>query len=142
MPAGRKIDGVDQWPVLSGNDINPAPREQFFYYRGFQLEAVRSGPWKLHLALPDSAPGQKQGKPRPQLFNLENDIGEAHDVAAEHPEILKQLQNLAKTMDGDLDQQGIGPGCRPLGRVENPLPAIADDGTVRADVAGNVKHFP
>jgi arylsulfatase A len=76
------------------------------------------------------------------LFNLENDIGELHDVAAEHPQIVEQLQKLAKTMNGDLNEQDIGPGCRPLGRVENPLPTIADDGTVRADVAGNVKQFP
>jgi arylsulfatase A-like enzyme len=142
MPTDRKIDGVNQWPIITDMGTAQPPRDQFFYFRGLQLEAVRSGPWKLHLALADRAPGEKKGKPRPQLFNLENDIGELHDVAAEHPQIVEQLQKLAKTMNGDLNEQDIGPGCRPLGRVENPLPTIADDGTVRADVAGNVKQFP
>jgi arylsulfatase A-like enzyme len=141
MPTDRKIDGVNQWPVFAGDPPSP-PRKQFFYFRGLQLEAVRSGPWKLHLALADQSPGEKKGKPRPQLFNLDGDVGELHDVAAQHPEIVAELQTLAKTMNGDLNEQGIGPGCRPLGRVENPLPAIANDGTVRADAVGKEKQFP
>jgi arylsulfatase A len=140
-PSGRKLDGVDVSSVLFGDPAAP-PRNEFFFFRGFQLEAVRSGPWKLHLELavgPTTA-----GKPerRPQLFDLANDIGEAHDVAAERPDVVKQLQALAETMSGDLGRIEIGPGCRPLGNVTNPQPLIADDGTVRADAVGPAKQFP
>ena len=45
-------------------------------------------------------------------------------------------------MKDDLGLKGKGPGCRPVGRVENPQPLIGKDGTVRADAAGEVKRFP
>jgi hypothetical protein len=48
-----------------------------------RLEAVRSGSWKLHLAQPV------------QLYNLASDLGESHNVAAEHPEVVQQLTRLA-----------------------------------------------
>jgi arylsulfatase A len=106
------------------------------------LEAVRSGPWKLHLALADGAAGQKKARPRPQLFHLIDDIGETTDLASEHPEIVAKLTALTRAIDDDLGLDGIGPGCRPLGRVTNPKPAIDHEGIVRPDMAGEVKRFP
>lgn len=32
----------------------------------------------------------------PKLYNLATDIHEDHDVAAEHPEIVKQMKNIIK----------------------------------------------
>ncbi len=136
LPAGRKLDGVDVWPVLAG-DLEVQPRETFFYFRGLKLEAVRMGPWKLHLAL-----AEKNGTPRPQLFNLIDDLGEKNDVASEQAEIVEKLQRLAQSMQMDLGIEGVGPGCRQLGRVVNPLPLIASDGTVRADAVATVRQFP
>lgn len=133
VPADRKIDGVDLWPVLAGNADAKPPRDHFFYFRGLELEAVRSGPWKLHLA---------RGKQAAQLYHLGNDIGEAKDVAKEHPEEVRRLQEFAGTMKDDLGLKGEGPGCRPPGRAANPKPLISPDGTVRADAAGEVKRFP
>lgn len=71
------------------------------------LDAVRSGSWKLHLA-------------KGELYQLDDDIGEARDVAAAHPDQVKRLRALADAMRADLGVDGIGPGCRPLGRVEHP----------------------
>jgi arylsulfatase A len=142
LPDDRKLDGVNQWPVLAGTADGQPPRDQFFYFRGFKLEAVRSGPWKLHLALAGGTPGQKKTPPRPQLFHLIDDIGETKDVANDHPEVVERLQAMAQAIDGDLGLDGVGPGCRPLGRVAAPLPAIGHDGTVRPDMAGDVKRFP
>jgi hypothetical protein len=45
-------------------------------------------------------------------------------------------------MDRDLGRDGIGPGCRPLGRVDAPQPLIANDGTVRADAVGEYNVLP
>jgi arylsulfatase A-like enzyme len=133
VPSDRKIDGVDLWPALAGDTSAKPPRDHFFYFRGLELDAVRSGPWKLHLA---------RDKQAPQLYHLGNDIGESKDLAKENPEEVGRLQEFAATMKDDLGLQGKGPGCRPPGRVENPRPLISPDGTVRADAAGEVKRFP
>jgi len=136
LPTDRKLDGVDIWPVLAG-DPQVQPRETFFYFRGLNLDAVRWGPWKLHLALADN----RNATPRPQLFHLVNDLGEKNDVASEQPAVVAKLQLLSQTMEKDLGTEGIGPGCRPLGRVPNPLPLIDVDGTVRSDAIATMKQF-
>lgn len=140
LPTDRKLDGVDIWPVLAGNPAQP-PRDHFFYYRGLTLEAVRSGPWKMHLALAENAAGKKSA-PQPQLFNLGEDLGETKNVATQHPEVMARLQQLAQTMKNDLGLEGIGPGCRALGRIVNPQPLIAHDGAVRTDAVGKIRSFP
>jgi arylsulfatase A len=144
VPADRKIDGVDVGVVLTGSSDEQPPREVFYYYRGLELEAVRFRRWKLHLALADgpAGKGKPKGEPKLQLFNLDEDLGETTNVASRHPDILDRLLRLAEDMESDLGRVGIGPGCRPLGRVSNPQPLIASDGTVRSDVAGKLKRFP
>ncbi len=121
LPPNRKLDGQDLWPLLSGAPQQTA-REVFYYFRGLKLEAVRSGPWKLHLA-------------QSQLYNLDTDIGESSNVAQENPDVVKRLQSLAEGMKGDLGLDGIGPGCRPLGRVDKAQPLIHQDGNIRAGFA-------
>jgi len=137
VPADRKIDGVNIWPHLVGdNDAKPA-HETFYYYRGLQLEAVRSGPWKMHLAA--AAPGvgkKKAGPAKQQLFNLDSDIGESSDVSEANPDVVKRLVALADQMKDDLGLDGTGPGCRPLGRVAKTQPVIDQDGNVRAEFRG------
>jgi arylsulfatase A-like enzyme len=117
LPKDRKIDGVDLVPVLEGRE-GARGRDSFYYYRGLVLEAVRSGPWKLHLA-------------KGELYRLDEDPGEAKDVAAGNPKEVERLRALADLMKDDLGAEGIGPGCRPLGKVEQPRPLIGQDGTVR-----------
>ncbi len=83
------------------------------------LEAVRQGPWKLHL---------KKG----QLYHLGDDIGEANDVAQANEDVVARLRELVAVMDKDLGVVGVGPGCRRLGKVENAQPLINQDGSFRA----------
>lgn len=123
LPTDRKLDGGDLWPVISGRPDAPAPHEVFHYFRGLQLEAIRRGPWKLRLA-------------KTELYNLADDIGETTNVAETHPEVVQQLEALAAEMDRDLGREGQGPGVRPLGRVADPQPIIAPDGTVRPELRG------
>ncbi len=112
------LDGKDISPVLLGKD-GAKGHDVFHYYRGFDLQAVRSGPWKLHLV-------------QNELYNLDDDLGEATNVAAKHADIVAQLQKHAETMRADLgDKTKDAPGVRELGRVANPKPLIAPDGTVR-----------
>lgn len=124
VPDGHKIDGADIWPLLAGNADAKPPHDVFHYFRGLKLEAVRSGPWKLHLA-------------KVELFNLGNDIGEATNVAAANPEVVQRLRSLAEAIAGDLGADGVGPGCRPLGRVENPEPLLGRGGKIRAGFEPN-----
>ena len=126
--ANRKIDGVNIFSVLTGAPAMP-PRDTFLYHRGLLLEAVRHGPWKLHLATGE-------------LYHLANDIGEATNVAAQNPALVARLTAIADASHADLGRDGIGPGVRPLGRVSHPQPLIAADGTVRPAVAGPQKNFP
>lgn len=144
LPADHKIDGVDIGVVLTGKGDEQPPREEFYYYRGLKLEAVRYRRWKLHLALSDGPAGKnkQKGEPKMQLFNLEDDIGETRNVAAQHPDLFDRLQKMAEDMGNDLGADGIGKGCRPLGRVTDPKPLIDGDGNVRADAAGNASRLP
>ncbi len=121
IPSDRKLDGLNVWPVLVG-DSETGPRDTFLYHRGFELEAVRSGPWKLRL---------KEG----ELYHLDDDIGEAHDVAAQYPDVVARLTEIAKQSDADLGQHEVGPGCRPLGNEPDHQPMIAADGRVRNEFA-------
>ena len=136
----RKIDGLDLWPLLSGKGEAKGPHEVFYFYRGLKLEAVRAGDWKLQIASgdPPRNPGPKQqkkqpppGEPFPRLYNLKEDIGESKNVAAAHADIVSQLQDLANKMKDDLGLDGIGPGCREMGRVPNPQPLMSVDGVIR-----------
>jgi arylsulfatase A len=137
LPAGCKFDGGDIWPLLSGESKQPV-HDVFYYFRGFKLEAVRSGPWKLHLGAAAPAKAKAKAKAQPgglQLYNLDSDIGESKDVAAENPDVVKNLQSLASRMKDDLGLDGVGPGCRALARVPNPKPLIGHDGTIREGFA-------
>ena len=132
LPA-HPIDGKDVWPLLSGKSGVKTPHQYFCYYWGNALEAIRSGDWKLHFphsyrSMPDS-PG-KDGRPSPYrkgqigkaLFNLRDDVGETRDVAASHPEIVKQLEAYAEEARrelGDSLQKKRGMGVRPAGKWQD-----------------------
>lgn len=93
VPQDRKMDGYDLSPVLKGQ--GKSPRNEFYYWTRAKLHAVRSGPWKLHLAqrLPVNY-GREAEMEHPELYNLETDISEAYDRSAQEPEIMEQLMNL------------------------------------------------
>jgi arylsulfatase A-like enzyme len=107
IPQDRIIDGKDISPLLFNKKGATSPHEAFFYYKQNDLQAVRSGNWKLF----------EDGR----LYNLDEDIGETEDVSGAHPEIVKRLKNYleeARNDMGDGDQEGRN--CRPPGFVENP----------------------
>jgi arylsulfatase A-like enzyme len=105
MPNDQVIDGKDIWPVLKGEA--KSPHEAFFYHRANNLQAVRSGKWKLHF---------NKGKPA-QLYDLETDIGEQKNLIQSYPDVVKQLQSHVKKFNTDLAQNS-----RPAGFVKNPKP--------------------
>jgi arylsulfatase A len=93
-PSDRPLDGYDVTPALVGGK---SPRNEMFYYRAYDLMAVRLGPWKAHFRT-QTGYGQPQPEPHspPLLFHLEVDPGENFNVAAQHPEVLAEIAALVE----------------------------------------------
>jgi len=130
LPA-KTIDGVDLTALLEGQ-ADAAPRRDYAYYYDERLAAVRRDAWKL--VLPHEyrsylgvEPG-RDGFPGPyakgtcgqELYDLAHDPGETRDVAAEHPDIVGELEALAERTRRDLGdrlQDVRGAGVRAPGRL-------------------------
>jgi arylsulfatase A-like enzyme len=142
LPDDRTIDGRDIRALLF-DDGAASPHEAFFYYQQDDLEAVRSGRWKLHLGKrrrlshDDIAEAVRSGtfsfdpdalrEPLRELYDLSTDPGETTDlyatVAAEQPEVLAALEahaERARASIGDAATGRVGADVRPVGRVESP----------------------
>jgi arylsulfatase A len=91
LPADRIIDGVDMTPMLLGK--GHCQREVMFYYFHDEIFAVRKGPYKAHFITRSGYSKEPLEKHNPpMLFQLENDPGEKFDVAAEHPDVIADIQ--------------------------------------------------
>lgn len=110
-PQDRIIDGRDIWPQLSGGAGAKPPHEVLYFYWGRELQAVRSGKWKLHLPHPyvEHTPGNGGARGKSvnkqlelSLFDLEKDVGETTNVAAQHPALVKKLLEYAERARADL----------------------------------------
>ena len=108
LPADRVIDGVDLRAPLTGT--GPSPRKTLFYYWDNELRAVRKGPYKAHLITSGAygLGGARAQHDPPLLFNLAEDPGEQHDIAAAHPDVIADLMKEAAA-----HKAGLTPG-KPL----------------------------
>lgn len=124
-PDDRILDGHDIRPLLFGEPGAKSPHEAFYYYHRGNLQAVRAGKWKFRVARSEPVRG-KPNQPRQfpaALYDLENDIGEQSNVAAEHPEVVARLMELAERCREDLgDGARAGKNCREPGHVDNAVP--------------------
>jgi arylsulfatase A-like enzyme len=127
-PRDRVIDGKDIRPLLFGQQGAKSPYEVFYFYYGSQLQAVRSGPWKLFVPLekPVQHPHHQGGGPSPpMLFNVVEDVGCRRNVAADRPDVVDRLMRLAEKGRADLGDTGRrGAGQRPVGRADAPTPRV------------------
>ncbi|RYX85449.1 arylsulfatase [bacterium] len=136
------IDGLDVWPLLTGQTGAHNPHEAYyFYYGNNELQAVSTGDGKWKLQLPhgyntlNGWPGGKDGIPAKyeaasvkaaELYDLENDISETKDVAAAHPDIVARLQadaEKAREELGDGLTKRVGNGTRPPAQLAPATPA-------------------
>ncbi len=124
-PADIAIDGKDITDLLLAKPDAASPHEAFYYYFMSQLQAVRSGKWKLHVALdPKIAKwmGTEQGPREAALYDVEADKGEKNNVADSHPEIVAKLNALADVARKEIgDYKVAGSGQRKPGHVEKPV---------------------
>jgi arylsulfatase A len=102
---GRKgIDGLSLVPLLRGDD--KLKRDELFWhyphYQHYQLGgttpygAIRKGDFKLIEFFDDM---------RVELYNLKDDIGEQHNLAASQPEKVEQLRKRLHAWRKDVDAQ-------------------------------------
>jgi len=102
LPAGRTIDGRDIRPYFNADTFPGTVPSFVFFYSGFgdnSIGAVRQGPWKLHVKITSqtgSDYGFKVSAAKPLLFNIEQDVGEKFDRAAEQAAKVTELQTLLK----------------------------------------------
>ena len=141
-PPKHAIDGLDVWPVISGQPGAKNPHAAYwFYYEANQLQAVTSGDGRWKLLLPHTyrtlagRPGGRDATPvsyqqrklnQAELYDLANDIGETANVAAQHPDIVQRLQaeaERARAELGDALTKRNGAGQRDPGRLpDSPAP--------------------
>lgn len=76
------IDGVSYVPTLLGEKQDA---HDYLFWKYGEKEAVRQGKWKA-VRLKADAPIE--------LYDLETDIGEQSDVAADHPDVVAKMQQL------------------------------------------------
>ena len=91
VPQDRVIDGVNQTDLLLGKKLEG--NRQTFVYRN---NGVRRGKWK-YLKAKHNVYNYARDTERQEveeLYNLEADLGESKNLAAEHPEIVAELKKL------------------------------------------------
>ena len=124
------IDGKDIWPLIAGQKNSASPQEAYFFYWGSELQAVRSGKWKLHFSHEyrslngnsggiDGIPVKYENMTIEQsLFDLSLDPEETENVLVQHPDVVAQLTILANKVRLQLgDGKQKGSGVRPVGRI-------------------------
>lgn len=82
------IDGISILPALvEGKQIEHPPLYFEFHERGFD-QAARIGDWKA----------VRNGRTSPiELYDLANDVAEEHDVATDHPDVVKQCNDFLES---------------------------------------------
>jgi arylsulfatase A-like enzyme len=126
LPASE-IDGHDVSGLLLGRAGARSPWDEkgFCFYFGEQLQAVRSGPWKLYLPLTEKIVNLR-GDRAPfagALYDVRNDVSEEREALAANPEVVRRLTELAASTRRVIGDTGVaGSGQRPAGHEPNPAP--------------------
>jgi arylsulfatase A-like enzyme len=109
-----KLDGVNLLPYLQGKNTG-APHDTLYWRFGEQM-AIRQGDWKLVRYDPaaDGGKGKKKGGAATpfKLYHLGQDIGEANDLSAKHPEKVKDLEGIWQKWNAQLAKPLWGAGAK------------------------------
>ena len=103
------LDGVDLLPYLESSKKS-LPHENLFWRAG-SIWAVREDNWKLIFAAETY-----------WLYDLEQDLGEANNLADQHPDIVHKLQKLYDHWN----RANIAPIWPPFGAKSNPTFFVDD----------------
>jgi len=145
LSPGKETQGVSLWPLIERGSRVPTDSAylETIYPRTYlgwsDLRGVRTDKWAFILA------------PRPELYDLESDPGEANNVAAAHAEVARALQakmwNLTGLRSGSeelvpsaLDEH-TREQLKALGYVSAGTPRKIDLGTAAPDPKDRVEVF-
>ena len=125
----RPIDGkaID---TLLFIDQTRTPHKAIYYYDRDQLQAIRSGRWKMFVPLETYGrhPHFTEKPTRePLLFDLIADPSCQQNVAKQHPKVIQRLcvfADRARNLLGDTDRKGKG--VRKIGQTKNVTPRLLD----------------
>jgi len=94
----QPLDGKNILPFLLGQETK-SPENIYLFFDGPYLQTARAGRWKIHVArwnIPryTAASGQQKNVrlPTPELFDMNVDLGESYDVAAQQPMVVTELR--------------------------------------------------
>ncbi len=100
LPENAGEDSVNILPALLGEPREGPIREAVVHHSHNGTFAIRQGKWKLIQGLgsggftPPRTVEHQEGEPRGQLYDMEADPGETHNLWAEHPEIVERMTAL------------------------------------------------
>ena len=134
LPKARFYDGENLLPLFEGIPLKRPIAQPFYYYNCENLQAIRRGPWKLHL------PRSKEQLPfwdknktfanlqHPVLYNLHTDEAESSNVAADNPEVVREMTEIAESAREHLGEfMRRGRSQRPTGSLFPDVPVISHE---------------
>lgn len=96
--SNQPLDGKNVLPFLLGQE-KKRPESLYLFFDGPYLQTARAGRWKIHVArwnIPryTAASGQQKNMrlAKAELFDMNADLGESYDVAAEQASIVRELK--------------------------------------------------
>ena len=102
LPRGAGEDSYNVWPAFLGQALPDPERPIVFVSGGTGALSIRAGKWKLIEGQGNRGYGEMRTKapvpnpgpdaPPDQLYNLEEDLGEANNLYHQHPEIVQRLK--------------------------------------------------
>ena len=133
------IDGLDVWPILTGEPNAHTPHESLLFFSGDELQAIRSGDWKLHFAhdyLTVAGPPGRAGKPANFANMKPKSIEESgiRGIASRHGYEVRRLeQSLFNLKDDPGESRDVAKQNR---EVVNRLESLAEN--ARADLGDSL----
>jgi arylsulfatase A-like enzyme len=110
-PDNVKFDGLDIWPVLTGEAAKPEPRTIYIPHPSGSI-VMRDG-WKLITR----KPGKDAKEPKIELFNVFEDPSEKKEISKEQPQHVKELQAILTDLQKD-DMTKLPADLKPEGAFE------------------------
>jgi arylsulfatase A-like enzyme len=97
----KTVEGVNLLPFLNADDTPPPDRQ--LYWKIGPSHMVRDGRWKLLVLKKSPEDATIAGNPDPSssmpsdqqytlLYDLQTDPGEQHDLAQQHPDVVRRLE--------------------------------------------------